>query len=67
MKKMIHKPYDKFRGFLRENRLTYEDVAKALGISTVSVGTKINGKSDFYLKEIQTIIKTFNTTFDIFL
>ena len=53
----IHKPYDKFKGWLRENNLTYKDVANVLNISVATVSAKINGNSDFLLAEIQHLKK----------
>lgn len=55
MKKNIHKPYNKLKGSLREKGLTYSDVATTLGISETAVGLKINGKSDFYLSEVESL------------
>lgn len=55
----IHKPYAKFKGWLRENGLTYKDIAELLGLSVATVSAKINGDSDFLLSEIQIIKKKY--------
>lgn len=49
---MLHQPYNKLKGVLREKDLTYEDVSKILGISKATLCRKINGGSDFYLSEV---------------
>ena len=61
-----HKPYAKFKGWLRANNLTYADIAKLLGLSTATVSSKINGKSDFLLSEVSVIRKHYNLGGDIF-
>ena len=63
---LIHKPYAKFKGWLRTNGLTYSDVAKLLGLSVATVSAKINGQSDFLLSEIQLIREKYNLKDDIF-
>lgn len=63
---LIHKPYTKFKGWLRSNELTYKDIAELLGISVATVSAKINGKSDFLLSEIQAIKKEYGLSDDIF-
>lgn len=64
--KNIHSPYTKFKGWLRSNSLTYKDVGELLGLSVATVSSKINGKSDFLLSEVQTIKKHYNLDSDIF-
>ncbi len=66
MKKVIHNPYSKFKGWLRENDLTYKDVAEFLGLSVVTVTAKINGQSDFLLSEIGALQKCYNIDSSIF-
>lgn len=63
---MIHKPYHKFKGWLRENNLNYADLGALIGVSKTTISAKINGQSDFYLSEIQTIRKTYNLDGSIF-
>ena len=43
----------KLKGKLTECDRTYEMCAKAIGISTASFSDKINGKSKFYIDELQ--------------
>lgn len=66
MQKLIHQPYAKFKGWLRENGLTYADLALLLGINEATVSLKINGQSDFYLSEIKIIMKHYHLESNIF-
>ena len=54
---MGHEPYNKLKGFMRENGITVEDLANLLGLSPTTVSFKINGKSDFDLRELRLMIK----------
>lgn len=49
---MLHKPYNRLKGLLREKGMTYDSISKALGISKASFCRKVNGSSDFYLSEV---------------
>ena len=62
----IHKPYAKFKGWLRENGLTYGDIAEYLGLDKSTVSLKVNGQSDFFLNEIQALKSKYNLSSDIF-
>lgn len=62
----VHEPYDKFKGWLRSNRMTYADLAELLGLSEATISLKINGQSDFLLCEIQKIMATYDLQSDIF-
>ncbi|MBQ9096837.1 MAG: helix-turn-helix transcriptional regulator [Clostridia bacterium] len=64
--KLIHKPYKRLKGWLRENGLTYRDVAKTLKITPPTVSAKINGRSDFLLAEIQTLKEVYGLKEEIF-
>ncbi len=64
--KIIHKPYAKFKGWLRENELTYKDIAELIGVTVVTVSAKVNGSSDFLLSEIQIIKRHYNLSDEIF-
>lgn len=66
MKPRTHRPYLKFKGWLRENNLTYSDVAALLGINQATVALKINGYSDFLLSEIQALKNEYHLDSDIF-
>ena len=65
-KNLYHEPYRKFKGFLRENEITYKKVAELLGISTQSTCDKINGKSDFFVSETDKICNMWNVDKNIF-
>lgn len=64
---MRHEPYNKLKGFMRENGITVEDLANLLGLSPTTVSFKINGKSDFDLKELRLMIKHYGIDCQIFL
>ncbi len=49
---MLHEPYNRLKGLLRERGMTYDSISKALGISKASFCRKVNGSSDFYLSEV---------------
>lgn len=66
MKKKIHEPYMKLKGALRERNLTYSDIAKDLGITETAVGFKINGISDFYLREVEILQSKYGFGTEIF-
>lgn len=66
MQKLIHNPYNKFKGWLVENNLTYSDIGDVLGLNKTTVSLKINGQSDFYLSEVILLIKEYGLSFDIF-
>lgn len=65
-KKIIHSPYAKFKGWLRENDLTYKDIADLIGNSVATVNAKINGQSDFSLAEVNVIISKYDLDSSIF-
>ena len=64
--KLIHKPYNHFKGWLRSNNLTYNDIADLLGLSPATISAKINGESDFFLAEIQFLKNHFQLDSSIF-
>ena len=66
MKKLIHAPYSKFKGWLRSNGLTYADLALVLGLNETTISLKMNGQSDFFLSEIKIIKKRYRLDSDIF-
>lgn len=44
---------NKLKGRIRESNKTYRECAKRIGISTASFNSKINGKSRFYIDELE--------------
>lgn len=62
---------DKLKGKIRENKVTYQECADALGIAKASFNSKINGKSRFYIDEVVALGKFLHMTememVDIFL
>ncbi len=59
--KIKHKPYAKLKGKMREKGITCADLSKLLHLSETAVNHKINGRSDFYIREVEKI----STTYDI--
>lgn len=51
---------NEFRAEVVRNSMSLEDVAKAIGISYVSLYRKMNGTSDFYRGEIEKIVRLLN-------
>lgn len=65
-KEKIHFPYNRFKVWLKDNELTYADIAAILGITATSVMYKINGQSDFLLSEVKLIAKKYGIKYSIF-
>lgn len=51
------KRYAKLRGRMAEKNVTQEKLAKELGISKATMNNRLNGKSEFGLKELQIIFQ----------
>lgn len=66
MRKKIHKPYARFKGWIRENGLTYADIANFLGLNETTISLKINGQSDFLLSEVQALQNHYGINSNIF-
>lgn len=62
---------NKLKGKLRECNMNYAEVAAKVGISVASLNNKMNGKSKFYIDEIEKISKVLSLSdtekIDIFL
>jgi putative transcriptional regulator len=56
-----------FKAWLAMNRISQTEVAKVLGVTLQAVNSKVNGKSDFTLKQIKKICETYDVSADIFL
>lgn len=66
MKKIVHEPYNKLKGFLYEKGITYDNVAHLIGVTASTVSMKINGYSDFYLSEQRLIKKEYGVDENFF-
>ena len=53
--KKVHKPYHRFKNWLRENKIPYRELSEFLGVTIPTISEKINGNSDFFLSEVQAI------------
>ena len=62
----IHTPYNRLKIWLKDNGITYSEIAQLLGRTETSIMFKINGKSDFTLSEIQLLKSTYKINTDIF-
>ena len=51
----IMERFGKIKGRMREKGFTQGEVAKRLGISTQAFSSKVNGKTDFRLSELQAL------------
>lgn len=66
IKRLIHSPYNRLKGFAVEKGIKYSDIAAVLGVTAATVSLKINGISDFYLNEQKLLEEKFAMTSDIF-
>ena len=66
MKALIHKPYARFKGWIRENNLSYQEIAEFLGVNLTTICNKINGKSDFTLSEVNALKLKYKLDSEIF-
>lgn len=55
---------NEFRAEVVRRDMTIDDVAKAIGINPASLHRKMNGTSDFYRGEIETIVHLLNLSGD---
>lgn len=55
---------NKLKGRIREGNKTYRDCAGTIGISLASFNSKINGKSRFYIDELEELGNFLNMTGD---
>mgnify|MGYP004466216193 CR=1 FL=1 len=65
--KQKHLPLIGLKAELRRRKITYAMLAEELNISVSAVFQKINGRSDFYIYEIDTICQKFNIDYRFFL
>lgn len=52
--------YSKLKGIMKENAYSQGKLAKELNITTQSLNAKLNGRSQFTIKEAINIISIFN-------
>lgn len=55
--KLLHSPYNKLKGFMREKEIVYSEMANLIGVTPTTISQKINGQSDFSLSEAELIKK----------
>lgn len=51
------KKYNKLKTELKEKEISYQTLADHLGITITALSNKMNGRSDFYIYEVQKIIE----------
>lgn len=56
--------YNKLKGLMTERQIKQEELAKILGISVSTFNFKINGKSDFFIREGKAIAEYFDCTME---
>jgi len=59
--------FSKVRGAIAEIGITQEELARKIGITGVSLSSKLNGKTQFTLLEVELISKALGKDSDIFL
>ena len=64
---MKHTPYRRLKTELKQRGITYQQLARQLGISASAVWKKINGLSDFYLNETLRMEEAYDIAVDVFL
>ncbi|MBW6408796.1 helix-turn-helix transcriptional regulator [Clostridium weizhouense] len=52
--------YNRLKGLMTEKNITQNELSKLLEISISTLNFKINGKSDFSIKEAKKVSKFFN-------
>lgn len=57
----------RFKAWLVVNNVTQTELAKVLGLTIQAVNSKVNGKTNFTLKQIKKICETYDVSADIFL
>lgn len=56
--------YNKLKGIMTEKEITQNELAKILQISISTLNFKINGKSDFSIKEAKKVSRFFNKSIE---
>ena len=64
--KQKHLPLIGLKAELRRRKITYAMLANKIKISVSALSQKINGRSDFYIYEIDTICQEFNIDYRFF-
>ena len=64
MRERKHAGYGKFQGYLKENRIRLDDVAKILNTTVSMISLKNNGWSDYTGQEMNAIAKYFKVPMD---
>lgn len=56
--------YSKLKGLMTEKNITQQELAEILEMSITTLNFKINGKSDFSIKEAKKVSKLFDKTIE---
>jgi hypothetical protein len=54
-RKIIHPPYSKFEGFLKENGIYLQDIGDLLGCTVQTVCDRNKGRSDYSMSDVNTL------------
>jgi len=65
-RKLIHPPYSRFQGYMKENGIKLQDVANLIGRTVPRVSSNNNGYNDYYLDEVIKICDHFGIEEEIF-
>lgn len=65
-RKLIHPPYSRFQGYMKENGIKLQDVANVIGRTVTRISNNNNGYSDYYLDEVVKICNHFGIDEEIF-
>ena len=65
-RKLKHPAYNRFQGFLAENKIKLKEVARAIGSTVSTVSLKNNGYADYSMSEINMICDAFGCDPSIF-
>ena len=65
-KELRHPPYSRFQGYLKENGIKLDEIAKLIGKTVSRVSTNNNGYTDYKYDEVKKICEHLNISADIF-
>lgn len=67
MEKLNKPVFNKLKGYLSENQLTYKDVATLINCSTTSISRKISGQTQWNWEELVLIKNNLISDDDVFM
>jgi transcriptional regulator with XRE-family HTH domain len=64
--KLIHPPYSKFMGYMKENGIKLQELADVVGSTMPTVSRKNNGYADYSMDEVNKICDYYGISMDFF-